>query len=130
MMTGICAFIWNFAGDALKKLEERGVVLRFVIGRRFSLKLKLDLKYEYLVLLFSFVFSFVVVLVDARAKESCSFFFFFSRFSFLLFLVMLFYIIRIPAVSWTCSRCVSLIYKLSFRHLSHSSWFVCIFLLS
>lgn len=28
------------AGDALKKLEERGVVIRFVIGRRFFQKLK------------------------------------------------------------------------------------------
>lgn len=30
----VCTFICNFAGDALKKLEERGVVVRFVIGRR------------------------------------------------------------------------------------------------
>lgn len=31
--------LW-FAGDALKKLEERGVVIRFVIGRRFFQTLK------------------------------------------------------------------------------------------
>ena len=28
-----------FIGDALKKLEEKGVVIRFVIGRRFSFSL-------------------------------------------------------------------------------------------
>jgi ribosomal protein S25 len=35
----VTSIIVSFVGDALKKLEERGVVIRFVIGRRFSLAL-------------------------------------------------------------------------------------------
>lgn len=32
-------YLLTFAVDALRKLEERGVVIRFVIGRRFFLAL-------------------------------------------------------------------------------------------
>jgi hypothetical protein len=30
---------WTFVGDQLRRLEEKGVVIRFVIGRRYGLLL-------------------------------------------------------------------------------------------